>query len=78
MDKSYNKNLYQPEVIVDFSKNSYGEFQINLTFNKTLSEEKKILEKKVKPYSNNIMILYIELCIKSKLIKTIKKNITFF
>ena len=49
-----------PEVEVDFSKSIYGEMNINLNYNKTLSEERIILEKKSTPYSNNIIILYID------------------
>ena len=78
MDKLDNNNLYQPEVIVDFSKNSYGEFHINLSFNKTLSEERKILENKVKPYSNNIMILYIDSVSRGNSLRQLKKTLNFF
>ena len=31
----------KPEIIIDFSKNPYGEMIINLTFNNTLSKERK-------------------------------------
>ena len=34
-----------PEISVDFSKNKKGNVNINLNFNKTLSEERKSLEK---------------------------------
>ena len=40
LEKISNKFLIEnkPEIIVDFSKNSYGEMIINLTYNNSLSE----------------------------------------
>ena len=53
--------LNNPEIIADFSKNKCGELIINVNYNKTLSEERKNLEKDTKPLSKNIMILYFEI-----------------
>ena len=52
--------IYIPEVISDFSKNKFGKLIINVNYNKTLSEERKKLERNTKPYSENIMILYFD------------------
>ena len=49
-----------PEIIIDYTKNPDGEMVINLNFNETLSKIRKLKEKKINPYSNNIMILYID------------------
>jgi hypothetical protein len=54
--KIYKENM--PELIVDYTKNPYGEIIIDLKFNKTLSEERKKLDKKAKiSYAKNIILL---------------------
>ena len=60
MDKSLPQNLDKPEYIVDFSKDPLGELIINLNYNESLSKERKNLEKNSAPYSQNILILYID------------------
>ena len=67
-----------PEVEVDFSKSIYGEMNINLNYNKTLSEERIILEKKSTPYSNNIIILYIDSVSRVNSLRQLKKTLKFF
>ena len=67
-----------PEHIVDFSKNENGELIINLTFNETLSQERKKLEKNLNPYSNNIMILYIDSVSRKNAMRQLKKTMKFF
>ena len=67
-----------PEVEVDFSKNIYGKMNINLNYNKTLSEERKLLEKNSIPYSNNIIILYIDSVSRVNSLRQLKKTLTFF
>ena len=49
-----------PEVYRDFSKKKDGEMIINLYYNETLIKEKKKLENNYNPYSDNIMVLYID------------------
>ena len=46
---------------------------INLKFNKNLSNKKKEKENYVKPYSNNIMILYIDSVSRANSIRQLKK-----
>ena len=70
-----NKN---PEVEVDFSKNQYGELYINLNYNKTLSEERMLNEIKSTPYSNNIIILYIDSVSRVNSLRQLKKTLNFF
>ena len=67
-----------PEHIVDFSKNENGEIIVNLTFNDTLSQERKKLEKNLNPYSNNIMILYIDSVSRKNAMRQLKKTMQFF
>ena len=67
-----------PEHIVDFSKNENGEIIVNLTFNETLSQERKKLENNLTPYSNNIMILYIDSVSRKNAMRQLKKTMKFF
>ena len=73
---SLNGNV--PEISVDFSKNRKGDMKINLNFNKTLSEERKLLEKSTSPYSNNILILFIDSVSRANSIRQLKKTLKFF
>ena len=49
-----------PEIIIDYTNNPYGEMNINLKFNNTLSKIRKKKELNSNPYSDNIIILYID------------------
>ena len=74
------KNFFKdklPEVEVDFSNNSQGRIVINLNYNKTLSEKRRLLEKNTKPYSNNIMVLYIDSVSRANSLRTLKKTTKF-
>ena len=75
-NKIYKDN--KPELIVDFRKNPYGEIIVNLNFNKTLSKERKNLEKKSSPYANNVIILYIDSISRAYSIRQLKKTLKFF
>ena len=74
--KIYKDN--KPEFIVDFTKNPYGEIIIDLKYNETLSKERKKLEKNASPYSNNIIILYIDSISRAYSIRQLKKTLKFF
>ena len=73
----YFKNKI-PEVEVDFSNNQYGEMNINLNYNKTLSEERILHEKYSTPYSNNIIILFIDSVSRVNSLRQLKKTLNFF
>ena len=73
----YFKNK-TPEVEVDFSNNKYGEMNINLNFNKTLSEERILYEINSTPYSNNIIILFIDSVSRVNSLRQLKKTLNFF
>ena len=68
----------KPEISVDFSKNINGEMNIHLIKNKSLSDERKKLEGNVTPYSNNIIILYIDSVSRALSIRQLKKTLNFF
>ena len=48
----------KPEIILDYSKNSFGELKININFNKKLSEKRKLLENNFN--SNNIIFFFFD------------------
>ncbi len=67
-----------PEIELDFSKNSYGKININVNYNKSLSKERKKFEKRVTPYSSNILILFIDSVSRAYSIRQLKKTLKFF
>ena len=71
-----NKNI--SEIIIDFSKNEYGEMIINVNYNETLSKERKKLENNTIPFSNNIMIIYLDSVSRANAIRQLKKTMNFF
>ena len=74
------ENVYKenkPELIVDYKNNPYGEIIIDLKFNKTLSEERKNLEKNVIPYAKNIILLYIDSVSRANSMRQLKKTLKF-
>ena len=75
VDKIYKNNI--PEIIIDFNQNKYGELTINVAFNETLSKERKILEKNVQPYSENILVIYIDSVSRAYSIRKLKKTLHF-
>jgi hypothetical protein len=74
--KLYNDNF--PEIIVDYTKNKFGELKININYNETLSKERKLLEKNSCPYSENIIVLYIDSVSRAYSIRKLKKTLQFF
>ena len=67
-----------PEIIVDFSENDIGKMFIDLKFNESLSNERKLQEKKFHPYSNNIIILFFDSVSRVHGIRQLKKTLSFF
>ena len=67
----------KPDIMVDFSENPFGKLIIDIKFNLTLSKERKNLEKFNKPYSNNIMILYLDSVSRSSSLRQLKKTLKF-
>ena len=81
MDNETILNKYfkdkMPEEEVDFLNNTQGKLKINLKYNKTLSEERKISENNSTPYSNNLIILYIDSVSRPNSLRHFKKTLKF-
>ena len=67
-----------PEIEVDFSNNTMGEMFINVNFNESLSKERKAKENNINPYSNNILVLYIDSVSRANSLRQLKKTLNFF
>ena len=65
-------------MVVDFQKNEQGIISININYNITLSKERKLLEINSSPYSNNILILYIDSVSRNNARRLLKRTMTFF
>ena len=72
------KNFSYPEILVDFSKDPLGELSINLKYNDSLSKERKKLENKSNPYSNNILILFVDSISRASSLRQLNKTLQFF
>ena len=70
--------IKKPEVEVDFTDIDNPKLKINVNFNKKLSEERKKLEKNSNPYSNNVLILYIDSVSRVNGLRQLKKTVKFF
>ena len=75
-NKTLNEN--ETELILDFTKDNLGEYIIDLKYNETLSKERKALENKVSPYSNNIIVIFIDSVSRGNSIRQLKKTLSFF
>ena len=78
MDNYFPHELNKPEYIVDFSKDPFGELIIDLHYNETLSKERKKFENTSIPYSDNILILYIDSVSRATAMRKLKKTLSFF
>ena len=67
-----------PEVEIDFTNIKEPKLNINVQYNKTLSKKRKLLEKKVQPYSNNILLLYLDSVSRVNGLRQLKKTTKFF
>ena len=77
VDNNFN-NFSNPEIIVDFSKDPSGELIIDLKYNESLSIERKKLENKNIPYSNNILVLFLDSVSRVASLTQLKKTLKFF
>ena len=80
-----NKNILElyfknkiPEVTVDFTNNIQGKINININYDEKLSRERKVLEKNSEPYSNNVLLIYIDAVSRQNAIRELKKTLKFF
>jgi hypothetical protein len=68
----------KPEISVDFSENENGKMHIHLIKNKSISDERKKLEGNIVPYSNNIIVIYLDSVSRAYSIRQLKKTLKFF
>ena len=78
VDNNTRNISYEPELILDFSGNDYGNYIIDLKFNKTLSRERKKLEKNISPYSENIFIIFVDSVSRGNSVRKFKKTLSIF
>ena len=76
LDKYYKGKM--PEIEINFFDNDKGKIIIDLKFNETLSEERKLLENNSEPYSNNILLIFIDSLSRANAIRQLKKTMNFF
>ena len=72
------KNFSEPEIIVDFSKDPSGELLLDIKYNDSLSKERKKLESLNNPYSNNILIIFLDSVSRVSSLIQLKKTLKFF
>ena len=67
-----------PEVEIDFTNIKEPKLIINVHYNNSLSIERKLLENNTEPFSNNILILYIDSVSRVNALRNLKKTTKFF
>ena len=72
-----HQNYGEPEIIVDFSNDPLGDLYINVRYNDSLSKERKNLENKTIPYSNNIVMIYIDSVSRACSMRQLNKTLSF-
>ena len=77
-EQTYKLKDQIPEIIIDYTKDPYGEMKVNLKFNKTLSEKRKKKELNSNPYSDNLIILYIDSVSRNNALRQLKNTTKFF
>ena len=81
MDKVENFKFLKekmPEVEIDFTNINNPKLNINLYYNQTLSKERKLYEKNSEPYSNNVLILFLDSLSRANALRQLKKTTKFF
>lgn len=76
LNKYFKEKL--PEEEIDFNDINNPKLKINLHYNKTLSKERKLLEKSSEPYSNNVLILFFDSLSRANALRQLKKTTKFF
>ena len=76
LNKSLEKE--EPEIFVNFTNESNPELKIDLFFNETLSKMRKKQENFSSPYSENIMILFIDSVSRVNSLRQLKRTLKFF
>ena len=72
-----NNLTSDPEVIIDYTKNQYGDLKMNVHFNKTLSDLRKSQEINTKPLYKNILMVYVDGVSRPHFLRKFKKTSKF-
>ena len=67
----------KPEVVLDYTKNEFGDIHININYDKELSKQRKKLEKNSKPLYENIIFLFFDGISRSHFARIYKKTSNF-
>ena len=67
----------KPEVILDYSKNKYGEIHININYDDELSKERKKLENDTNPMYENIIFLFFDAISRAHFSRVFQKSAEF-
>ena len=67
-----------PEVSVDFTDNIQGKMEINVHYNESLSQERKLLETNSEPLSNNVLVIYVDSVSRQNANRELKNTLKFF
>ena len=67
----------EPEVVLDFTNNEYGEVKININFDEELSKQRKKAETDTKPLYNNIIFIFFDGVSRSHFGRIFKKTSRF-
>ena len=67
----------RPEIVLDYTKNEYGEIEININYDKELSKERKKLEQNSKSLYDNIIIVFLDGISRNHFYRNFKKTSEF-
>lgn len=67
----------KPEVVLDYTKNEYGEINININYDDKLSKERKELEKKTNALYDNVIFLFFDAISRKHFSRVFKKSFEF-
>ena len=67
----------KPEVVLDYTKNKYGEIHININYDEELSKERKKLENNTYPLYENIIFLFFDAISRTHFSRIFKKSAEF-
>ena len=67
----------KPEVVLDYTKNEFGEININLNYNDDLSKQRKKLEKNANPLYENIIFIFLDGISRAHFARNFKKTAKF-
>ena len=67
----------KPEVVLDYTKNEYGDINININYDDELSKERKKLEEKTNPLYENIIFIFFDAISRNHFSRVYKKTSEF-